>query len=302
MFTTFLRIIKYGIQNFSRNAWLSTATLLVMILTLVLFASLNIFNVTTKTIITSVQDKIDISVFFKNDTAEDDILRIQSTLQTLPEVKEIEYVSKDEALAIFREKHKDEETISQAIDQLNENPLLASLNIKARDTSEYSVIASYLGNDAIDPFVERVSYSQNATVIERLNKILSTAERGGLALTVIMSIVAILITFNTIRLAIYSSRESITIMRLVGGSNIFVRGPFLIEGIMYGIIAALLSMVIMAPIIYFVSPYVGVLVPELALWTYFTSNIAALFIYQLLFGVVLGVISSFIAIGKYLKE
>ena len=302
MLTTLSRIIKYGVQNFTRNAWLSTATVLVMVLSLIAFAGLNLFNVTTKTIITSVQDKIDISVFFKGSTAEDDVLRIKSTLESLPEVKAVEYVSKDKALEVFKEKHQGDTTISQAIEQLNQNPLLASLNIKARNTSEYGVIDQYLKNDSIGPFVERVTYSQNQTVIDRLNRILKTAETGGLALTIFMSLIAVLITFNTIRLAIYSNRESISIMRLVGGSNFFTRGPFLVEGILYGALSAVISIFLVMPVVYFLSPYGTVLVPELNIWDYFTSHIFGIFFYQLLFGVLLGLVSSFFAIQKYLKE
>jgi len=302
MLTTLVRIIKYGKQNFTRNAWLSMATIAIMALALLVFASLLIFNVMTRTIITSIEDKIDVSVYFKNTTGEDDILRIKSTLQGLPEVKNVDYVSKDEALAIFKDKHKNDPTIAQAIEQLNENPLLASLNIKARNPNEYPVIAGYLNNDSIKPFIEKVSYAQNAGVIDRLNRILSTTQKGGWGLTAFISLIAILITFNTIRLAIYSNRESINIMRLVGGSNFFIRGPFLIEGILYGIISAIVSLLLLAPIIYFISPYTNAIVPELYLWSYFVSNLVVLFIYQVLFGVGLGIVSSFIAIGKYLKD
>lgn len=302
MFTSLSRVIKYALQHFARNIWLSTATIVIMVLALFVLAGLNLFNVSTKTVITSIQDKIDISVFFKADSAEDEVLRIKSTIESLPEVKEVEYVSKEEALQRFKEKHEGDETISQAIEQLNENPLLASLNIKARDTKEYSIIAGYLENDSIKPFVDKVSYSQNSTVIDRLNKILDTAQRGGYALIIFMSFVAILITFNTIRLAIYSHRDNINIMRLVGGSNVFIRGPFLVEGIMYGIIAAILSLALIAPILYFTAPYSNVVVPELNIWDYFLSHLVGLFLYQLLFGIALGIISSFIAIGKYLKN
>jgi cell division transport system permease protein len=302
MLTTFTRIIKYGVQNFTRNAWLSAATVLIMVLSLLAFAGLNMFNIATSAVIESVQDKIDISVFFKNSTPEDDILRIKSTIESLPEVKTVGYVSKDQAMETFKEKHKDDKTIAQAIEQLNENPLLPSLNIKARDTGEYGIIADYLKNDSIDPFVERVSYSQNQTVIERLNKILTTARTGGWALTIFMALVAVLITFNTIRLAIYSNRESITIMRLVGGSNFFTRGPFLVEGILYGALSAVISVFLIAPVVYFLSPYGTVLVPDLNAWNYFSSHIFTMFLVQLVFGVLLGFISSFFAVQKYLKE
>ncbi|OGM90894.1 hypothetical protein A2755_01670 [Candidatus Wolfebacteria bacterium RIFCSPHIGHO2_01_FULL_48_22] len=302
MFTSLFRIAKYALQHFVRNIWLSTATIVIMVLALFVLAGLIIFNVSTKTVITSIQDKIDISVFFKADTAEDEVLRIKSTLETLPEVRQVDYISKEQALEIFRQRHEDDETISQAVEQLQENPLLASLNVKAQDTEEYGDIAAYLENDTIAPFVEKVSYSQNQTVIERLNRILNTAEQAGYALIIFMSLVAVLITFNTVRLAIYSHKDNINIMRLVGGSNIFIRGPFLVEGVMYGILAAIISLALIAPVLYLIAPYSNVLVPELNVWEYFTGNLPRLFLYQLAFGIGLGLISSFIAVRKYLRN
>jgi cell division transport system permease protein len=302
MFTSLTRVFKYALQNFTRNIWLSTATIVIMVLALFVLAGLILFNVSTKTVITSIQDQIDISVFFKATTAEDDMLRIKSALETYPEVKEVDYISKEKALQIFKERHEGDDTISQAVEQLQENPLLASLSIKAEDTEQYGTIAGYLEGDTIKPYVEKVSYSQSSAVIDRLNKILNTAERAGYALIIFMSFVAVLITFNTIRLAIYSSRENINIMRLVGGSNVFIRGPFLVEGILYGIVSALISMILIAPVLYALAPYGNVLVPELDIWEYFTSHLPVLLIYQILFGIVLGLISSFIAIGKYLKN
>jgi cell division transport system permease protein len=302
MITTIVRITKYGWQNFTRNAWLSTATIAVMVLALSVFLGLVIFNVMAGTIISSIENKINISVYFKADVAEDDILNVQSQLKSLPEVASVEYISKDQALATFQEKHQNDPTISQALDQLGSNPLLASLNIRASRPDQYQIIADYLNNGSIQPFVEKISYAQNASVIDRLNRILTIAKRGGIALTIFMALVAMLITFNTISLAIYSNRESITIMRLVGGSNFFVRGQFLIEGIVYGIVSAIIGLLLVAPVIYFISPYGSILVPEMNVWHYFVSHILLLFAYGLLFGVVLGLISSFFAAGKYLKE
>jgi len=303
MITTIVRITKYGWQNFTRNAWLSTATIAVMVLALSVFLGLVMFNVMTGTIISSIENKINISVYFKANTAEDDILNVQSQLESLPEVASVDYISKDQALATFEEKHQNDPTISQAIDQLGSNPLLASLNIRATNPNQYQIIADYLNNNSsIQPFVEKISYAQNAGIIDRLNRILTIAQRGGIGLTILMALIAMLITFNTIRLAIYSNRESITIMRLVGGSNFFVRGQFLVEGAVYGIVSAIVSMVLMAPVIYFISPYGTTLVPEMDMWHYFVSHSPLLFLYELLFGVVLGLVSSFFAAGKYLRE
>ncbi|MFH1347010.1 MAG: permease-like cell division protein FtsX [Spirochaetota bacterium] len=301
MLTNLLRIIKYGFLAFKRNGWLSTATLSIIVLALLVFEGLMIFNVLTKTALDSLKDKIDISIYFKIDAPEDDILNIQKSLGTLTEVKSVDYISRDRALEIFKEKHKDDAAISQSLEELNTNPLLASLNIKANDPSEYAIIADYLDRADFKTMFEKVTYAQNAVVIDRLNKIISVAEKGGFVLIIFLTFIAILVTFNTIRLAIYSSREEIGIMRLVGASNPFIRGPYIVEGIIYGFLAAVLSIALAAPIIYFSSPYINVFITEMDLWKYFTSNFFGALFYQSLFGIGLGVVSSIIAVRKYLR-
>jgi len=301
MLITLFRIIKYGFLGFWRNGWLSTATLSIIILALLVFEGLMIFNILTKTALSSIQEKIDISIYFKRETPEDNILQIKKSLETLTEIKKIEYISSDKALEIFKERHRDDPAITQSLEELKENPLLASLNIKAYNPKEYAVIADYLEEANFKVWFEKVTYAQNALVIDRLSRIINTAEKSGLTLIVFLALVAVLITFNTIRLAIYSSREEIGIMRLVGASNHFIRGPYVVEGIIYGLLAAILSVIIALPIIYFISPYIEIFIPEMNLWNYFTGHIITILGYQLIFGVGLGIISSIIAVRKYLK-
>ena len=301
MFTALSRIIKYGFQGFWRNGWLSTATISILIITLIVFEGLIIFRILTQTALEALQNKIDISIYFKIDTAEDEILKTQKALESLPEVKSIEYISRDLALTTFKAKHEADSAITQSLEELQSNPLLASLNIKARNPKDYAMISSRLDNWDSKSLFDKVTYTQNATVIERLSKIIDTAERGGFVLTIFLTAVAVLVTFNTIRLAIYSSRDEIGIMRLVGASNYLIRGPYMVEGIIYGFISAVLSLILAAPAIYFISPYIKIFIPEMNLWFYFTSNLLLLFGYQLLFGVGLGVVSSYIAVRKYLR-
>lgn len=301
MVTTLYRIIKHGFQNFWRQRLISIATLTVMLLALLVFSSLMIFNVVATSALNSIQEKIDISVYFKTTSPEDEILRIKKSLEELEEVKSVEYISKDRALEIFKERHTEDVTITQAVEELGENPLSASLNIKAEDPNQYSLIASYLNNEALDEYVEKVSYTQNQTVIDRLASIINISRQAGLLLTIVLAIVAILVVFNTILLAIYSNREGIEIMRLVGASNMFTRGPYVVEGIIYGTVSAILSMAVMFPIVYFGSPYIKVFIPSMNLMEYFIQNIFTLFLYQLLFGAGIGIISSLIAIRRYLK-
>ena len=213
----------------------------------------------------------------------------------------MEYISRDKALEIFKTRHEEDETIVAALDELKENPLAASLNIKAYNPRDYAVIDAYLKTESFKPLIDKISYAQNAIVIERLVKIIDTVKRLGLFLTIMFASIAVLITFNTIRLAIYSNREEISIMRLVGASNFFTRGPYLIEGIIYGLIAGFLSFGVFVPVIYFIAPYIKTFIPEMNLWVYLYSNSLILIGYQILFGVILGVISSSIAIRKYLN-
>jgi cell division transport system permease protein len=301
MFVTLSRIIKYGFQNFLRNGWLSTATIAVMFLALFVLQSLIIFNVVAKTAINVVQNKIDISVYFKTNVAEDEILKLKKSLEGLSEVKKAEYVSREQALAEFQARHQESSIVTQAIKELGENPLLASLNIKAYNPKEYAAIAAYLNNESLEPLIEKVTYAQNQVVIDRLISIVDTAKRGGIILTFIAALIAVLVAFNTIRLAIYTNRETIGIMRLVGASNNLIRGPYIIEGILYGILAGVLSFAVITPLISYVSPYVANFIPEMNLQNYFAANFLRLFGYQIFFGVILGVLSSFIAVRRYLQ-
>lgn len=301
MFVTLSRIIKYGFQNFLRNGWLSTATIAVMVLALFVLQGLIIFNVLAKTAISAIQNKIDISVYFKSNVAEDEMLKLKKTLEDFNEVKKVEYVSREQALTEFQARHKESSIVSQAIEELGENPLLASLNIKAHDPKQYVSIAAYLNNESLQPIIEKVTYAQNQVVIERLIRIVDTAQRSGIILTFIAALIAVLVAFNTIRLAIYTNRETIGVMRLVGASNSLIRGPYIVEGVLYGILAGILSFAIVTPLISYASPYIVNFIPEMNLQNYFAANFLRLLGYQIFFGIILGIFSSFIAVRRYLR-
>ena len=301
MITSLARIIKYGFQNFVRNGWLSVATIAVMVLTLTMFIGLAFFDAISKTAIVELQDKIDISVYFKPEAVEEDIADIRSQLEKFPEVKLVEYISRDEALAIFKQEHEGEEIVSQAVDILGSNPLLASLNIKANNPDQYPVIAAYLENENFSVTIKEVTYSKSRGAIDRLARIVDTFQNIGFGMTIVLSLIAVLITFNTIRLAIYSNREELGIMRLVGAANKFINGPYLVNGILYGVVAAIISIVIFIPLTNFMSPYVNALIPKMVLKDYFYGNFLKFLGLQLVAGVLLGAASSAIAIRRYLK-
>ncbi|MDO8556863.1 MAG: permease-like cell division protein FtsX [Candidatus Jorgensenbacteria bacterium] len=298
---TLSRIIKYGLQAIWRNGLLSASTISVMILAALVFEGLIIFNVVGKSAVQSIQDKIDISVYFKSNTPEDTILGIKRSLEGLNEVKSAEYISREQALEDFKAKHATDDAIKQALDELTSNPLLASLNVKAKDPHEYSTIADYLQNPSLKDNTEKITYAQNQTVIERLIALVDTLKGAGILLTIFFAFLAVMVSFNTIRLAIFSNSEQLSIMRLVGASNKFIQGPYIVEGCFYGFISAVISFVILIPIVGFLSPYLHSFIPELDLAVYFRNSYVLLFFYQLLFCIIVGILSSSIAIRRYLK-
>lgn len=295
------RIIKYGWQSFLRNGLLSFSTIAIMILALIVFEGLILFNVVSKAAIQSIENKVDITVYFQSNVLEDTILNLKKSLEGLDDVEYVEYVSQNEALNRFKALHGDDEAIVKTLETLDSNPLLPSLNIKAKDIHNYDSIASYLDKPDFKDMIYKVNYAQNAVVINRLVSLVDNLKAGGFVLTLFLTFLAAAVTFNTIRLAIFSSREQIEIMRLVGASNKFVRGPYIVEGIIYGFISAIISFLIMIPIIHFISTPVNNFVPEINLSSYFKNNFLALLFYQILFGVGLGILSSIVATRRYLK-
>lgn len=301
MTTTLFRIIKFGFQNFYRNGLLSVTTVAILTLALLVFNGLLIFGVAANAAVVSLRDKIDISVYFRENAAEDEIFRVERALESLAEIKDVEYVSRDKALEIFKERHEGDSVIAQALDELEVNPLLASLNVKANDPGQYGAIADYLEKANLSEIVEKITYGQNKEAIERLAGIVSAVRGVGLAVTVFLALVAVLVTFNTIRLAIYSNREELNIMRLVGASNKFINGPYITAGVIYGVLAAAFGMLIAVPLMLISSPYLNVFIPELSLAAYLGAHIPQFVIYQLIFSVGLAAASAAIAVRRYLK-
>ncbi len=302
MFTIISRIFHFGVKNFWRNGWLSMATIVIMTLSLIVSLGLIMFGVVTRAAADSIQDKIDISVYFNTTTSEDEILNIQQSLEGLSQVQSVDYISRDQALATFQQNHANDPVISQVVNELDTNPLEASLNIKAKDPSQYGAINDYLSSPNLASYIDSISYTQNQDVINRLATIVRDVETGGWLVTIFLALVAGLVVYNTIRLAIYSNRDEIGIMRVVGASNSLVRGPYVVEGLFWGGIAAVFSVIIVTPACYFISPYLNEFIPGLNLFQYFYTHILQLFLSQLLFGVVIGSLSSFWAVRRYLKN
>lgn len=295
------RVIEVGWTNFKRNSWLAFGTLGIMVLALLIFAGLVAFNVVSQTTIASLEEKVDVTAYLKTNVSDDQASEIVRELEQLPEVSYVNYVSREQALEQFKKRHQDEELVNQALSELGENPLQAFLEIKAGETAQYVNLVSFIEKSSFSRLIDKVDFYENATVINRIQKISSGLRTGGILVTLILSVIAVLVTFNTIRLTIYSQKQEIEIMRLVGASNWHIRGPFVVEGAVYGIIAGLVVLIIFYPIVYLTSPKIQSFIPSVNLATYFSNFFGQMGLLVLGSGIALGVVSSVIAVRRYLK-
>jgi len=300
------RIFKSGFIVFWRNGVISFTAILVMSAALFVIASIFMGRQVLESTLSQIKNKVDVNVYFRVDAPEVDILAIKADLEKLPEVKEAEYISRVKALEDFKEKHKSNSLIIQSLDEIGTNPLGAILNIKAREPSQYESIAKFLEDDQVlsksgVSVVDKVNYRQNKIIIDRLDRMIDSSQRLGLALAILFVVMAVAVTFSTVRLAIYTSREEISVMRLVGASNNYVRGPFMVEGIMYGLISAVLIMLILYPATNWVGRITENFFGGLNLYRFYLENFFELLGLLLVSGVTLGSFSSLLAVRRYLK-
>jgi cell division transport system permease protein len=299
--TNFKKILNTGWTNFKRNSYLSLGATGIMAVTLILFLGLLSLQFVTSQIVKSLSDKIDISAYFTQTATDDQIAQVRTDLQALPQVSNIVYISRDQALADFKERHAKDQLIQDSLSQLDSNPLAASLNIKTKDSSQYASIATFLQNSKFSTVIDKINFYENKGVIERIQNLSNGIKNWGLVATLVLALIAVLVTFNTVRLTIYNQKEQIEIMRLVGASNWHIRGPYLAEGGIYGLFASVVSLGAFYPIIYVVSGKISAFAPNVDLFGYFMGGIAQVVLLVLVLGLLLGVASSFIAIRKHLK-
>ncbi len=302
----FKRIIRSGFVNFWRNGFVSLASVLMMTVTLFVVGSLLFLGAVFSASLEQIRNKVDVNVYFLPEASEEAILSLKRAIEALPEVAAVEYVSRDEALARFRARHADDQLTLQALDELGENPLSASLSIKAKETSQYGSIAEFLsGENALSAggasIIEKVNYYQNRVAIDKLTKIIDSSKTFGYAITFILVVASVLITLNTIRLAIYTAREEISVMQLVGASHSYIRGPFVVEGIMYGLVAAIITLILFYPVTLWLGPMTKNFFGEINIFHYYLSEFGRIALVILGSGILLGALSSYLAVMKYLK-
>jgi len=305
---TFKRILRAGFLDFWRNGFVSFASVLMMVFTLFVIGLATFTGVILNTTLEEFRDKADMNVYFTTDAPEESIAQVQASLVALPEVESVDYLSREEALAQFRERHQNDQLTLQALEELGDNPLGAVLNVKAKEISQYESIAAFLNDQGVlgaggTQIIDKINYydEQHRAALERLSTITDSARVIGLVIILIFVATTIAISFNTLRLAIYSSRDEISVMRLVGAGAGYIRLPFMVEGILYGLIAGVITLVLFYPLTWWLGKSTVNFFGGMNVFSYYLSNFPFFFLIIVGSGVVLGAVASFLAVRRYLK-
>jgi cell division transport system permease protein len=239
------RIFRFGLINYIRNGWLSLATTVILVLTLFIAATSGLRAYDTHLTANSVKDKLDMSIYVKDDPKEEDVAGFVAKLKVFPEVREVVYLDKAKVLEEWN-KFRVSPIIKGQVSDSN-NPLPRTIKIKAHDPKDLETIFNRINEDTFAQHISRISYGDNRPIIQGLADQSKQNIRNGLIVTAIFVVIAILFVYNTIRLVIRFRQDEIAVMKLVGASDSFVRGPFIVEGALYGLIAGVITL----PLVYY---------------------------------------------------
>jgi len=298
------RVITAAWKHFTRNIWLALTTVFVLTLSLLSVNVLLGVNVVLTHAVQTLEDKIDISVYFSQDTPQAVLEQAKFFMASLPQVSSAELLPADQALEAFKKLHANDPKILGALSELDKNPLGATLILKAKQTSDYPFLLEALKNPQFDFAIESKNYDDHAETIARVRDISRSVRLFGLGLIIVFALFSILIVFNTIRVAIYTQREEIGVMRLVGASSAYVRLPFVIEAILLAALSLLITGIIVALVASALDPRLQTVFDgsDVGLRSYFFSNGLRLAGFEGVSLALLVSLSSWAAVGKYLKR
>lgn len=301
------RIVTSGLRGFYRNRTVSLSSIFILTITLSIITAFYLFRAIFTYTLDQVTQKVDVRIYFTTDASEEQINDVKARLMGLPQVKSVTYTSREQALQEFRDKHAGDQLTLQALDELGTNPFGASLSVVAKDTSQYQAIADQVSSGtggllgSAAGSVDKINYYQLKDSIDKLNNIIGWTNTVGFWLSMVFILMSCMIVYNTIRLAIFVYRDEIAVMKLVGASNMFIRGPFIVEAILYAFVATLVTLVFYYPATLWVTKKTVFFFEGMNIHSYFVSHIFELIGILLLSGVVLAVISSLLAVRKYLR-
>lgn len=300
------RIIKTAAQNFVRNAWLSVAAMAVMVITLGIVLFSVIASATFSHTIGTITDRIDVSIFLNDDVTNTQRNDLINQLKSQPNVKSVDYTDKEQALKDFVAQQPKDSQLTAALAEID-NPVYAVLHVKPKDINRIAELQPVIDKPEIKALqAAPTSYSdERKSAIDNIANATHLIQRIGFIGIIVFAIVCMLIIFNTIQMAIFNRRDELTIMRLLGASTWFIRGPFIFETVYYGIVSALISVGLCHSLFTitsrtFEANSLGLLDISYAN-SYFQQHFLVILLLQLLVGIFIGAASSYIATRRYLK-
>ncbi len=301
-FVSIFRIIKFSFQDIFRNIWLSIVIVTILILALFTVNMLIIVQVLSDASVEAIKEKVDISIFLKPDLDESSILSLKERVEKFKNVKEVKYISRAQALENFRLKYQNNPSILQALQELGKNPLSPSLIIKPKDVSNFEGLINEL-NKIEEDIIESRNFTDYNLLLEKINIITNRISEIGLGISILFTIIALLVVYNSVRVAIYTHRKEIAIMRLVGASNFFVYMPFLLSSIIYALVGTVVVILIFYPFLSLLQPYLEAFFVDynINIITYYNHNFISIFGWQFIGASLIGIIASFFAVKKYSK-
>ncbi|MCC7543121.1 ABC transporter permease [bacterium] len=300
---TFWRIIKSGFKNLFRNAWLSIAATAIMVITLVIVSVFAFSALFLQNQLSVIRDKIDLTIFLSEKATQEDITKLQEGIKGFDNVKGVTYISKADALERLRTSSKDGEQLARTAQEIG-NPLPASIEVKTESLDNLDKLDSDIRALPQGNVISQTSLQDNNVrkqIVENINKISQGVSRIGTIISVAFLIVSLLIIFNTIRMAIFTRREEIDIMKLVGATKWYIRGPFLVEGAVYGIIGATIAIAITIPALNFAKPLFVNYFSTTDVIDFVASRYNLVISGMYALGVMIGATSSYLAISRHLK-
>jgi cell division transport system permease protein len=300
------RTLLAGLRGFYRNRTVSLSSIFILTITLSIVTSFFLFRAVFDYTLEQVKEKVDVRVYFTVDATEAQVTEVKARLLGLTDVKTVTYTSRAQALLDFRKKHEGDQLTLQALEELGANPFGASLSVIAKDTSRYQAIADQLGEGSgflgeERGVIDKVNYYQIKDSIDKLNSIIGWTNTVGFWLSVVFVLMSCMIVYNTIRLAIFVYRDEIAVMKLVGASNMFIRGPFIVEAILYSIVATVITLAMFFPATVWVTKKTVFFFEGLNINAFYAAHFIQLAGILLIFSATLTIISSLLAVRKYLK-
>ena len=297
-----MRFFRLALQNFFRNFWLSITSIIIILLMLFSLSLVYGFNILGQQILSSFKDKMDLGVYLNQNIDLNQLSLLRSELENMDEIKEVYYLTPEESLKNFKEKHVNDPLILKSLEELNENPLGGALTLKFHDPSNYEKVVLVINRPVYSALIRDKNFYDYQELILGFNQFNQKIIGVGLGISGIFALITILVIFTTIKLGALSRRREIKIMRLVGASAWAIRTPFLIEGSLYAFVAWIINSALIIPLTYFSQPYLQKFIGlDFNLFIYLKTNVFYFWFSLLLFALIISLAGSSLAIKKYLK-